>query len=191
MILAATSIALAASFTTFIYLAPVVRHTVGLDARALSPLTLLFGTVGVGGAALGGWMADRFGGARAAAASLAGATVGLALVALAATLAPGAPALTAWTLLTLGFVLWALFGSGFTPAQQHGLIGSAPDAAPVAIALNSVAIYVGITLAGALGGVALAIGGPQALTRVSVAVAALGSLLALLNARRPSARQYP
>jgi predicted MFS family arabinose efflux permease len=191
MILAATSIALAASFTTFTYLAPVVHHTVGLDARALSPLTLLFGMVGVGGAALGGWMADRFGGARAAAASLAGVTVGVALVALAATLAPGASALTAWALLTVGIVLWALFGSGFTPAQQHGLIGSAPDAVPVAIALNSVAIYVGITLAGALGGAALAIGGPQAVTRVSVALAALGSLLALLNARRQSARQYP
>jgi MFS transporter, DHA1 family, inner membrane transport protein len=191
MILAVTSIGLAASFTTFTYLAPVVRHTLGLDARALSPLTLLFGLLGVGGNALGGWMADRFGGARAAAASLTGGTVGIALVAIAATLAPKAPALTAWALLMLGIVLWALLGSGFIPAQQHRLIGFAPEAPPVAIALNSVAIYVGITVAGALGGAALAIGGPEAVTRASVALAALGSLLALLNARGLPAAQYP
>lgn len=188
VILAVTSIGVAGGFTTYTYLAPVVHHTLGVGPPALSPLTFVFGLLGLAGNALGGMMADRIGGARAAAVSLAGVAAGLALLALASILPPGAAPVAVWALALLGFVTWALLGAGLLPAQQHRLVDSAPDAVQVAISLNSMATYVGITAAAALGGAALGAGGAQAVTWTASVVAALGMLLAILTARRPAVR---
>jgi predicted MFS family arabinose efflux permease len=182
-VLALTSFGLAAGFITFTYLAPVVRHTFGLGPLALSPLTFLFGLLGVGGNLLGGWLADRAGGDRAALVSLLGTVLGLGLFAAAATLAGWVARWEVWSVALTGFVVWGVFGWGLVPAQQHRLLTLAPDAAQVAIALNSVAIYAGITLAGAMGGVAEALSGPAAVTWTATAVALGSLLLGLLTAR--------
>ena len=52
-------------------------------------------------------------------------------------------------------VLWSIFGWSFMAAQQARLIGLAPDAAPVMLALNAAGVYVGAALGSAMGGLVL------------------------------------
>ena len=55
-------------------------------------------------------------------------------------------------------LLWGASSWAQTPAQQHRLIAAAPQDAPLAISLNSSAIYLGIGLGTSLGGVAIPAG---------------------------------
>ncbi|MBB6174184.1 putative MFS family arabinose efflux permease [Nocardiopsis mwathae] len=80
-------------------------------------------------------------------------------------------------------VLWGAVGWALQVPQQHRLIEARPDHAPVAISLNSSAVYLGSAAGSALGGAVLAAGLPAArLPYCTAGVAVLALLLHLTAA---------
>lgn len=135
---------------------PVTLRDLGRVMRDGITLALLVCGVGaVIGNVMGGALSDRVGPAR---------TLTLLCVAQIIVL-PGFSALP-WAggqaemvagALAMGLlVLWSVFGWSFMAAQQARLIGLAPEAAPVMLALNAAGIYVGAALGSAVGGAVLA-----------------------------------
>lgn len=77
--------------------------------------------------------------------------------------------------------------------QQHRLVALGPTAAPVLLGLNSSALYLGIALGGALGGLAQDGFGlaPAELGLVAAGTTALALLWHLGTTRRPAATAAP
>lgn len=131
------------TFTVYTYLGAALERAGRVDAAQRPWLLLLFGVGSFAGVMAGGRLADRIGGA----AGLAG-SIGLLAVVLAA-LAPAlhstagtAVALTVW-----GLVHWCSF-----PLIQHRLLAIGGDDGDMLLALNNSAVYLGQTVAGAVGG---------------------------------------
>ena len=79
-------------------------------------------------------------------------------------------------LLGLSF-LWSLFGWAFMAGQQSRLISVAGAQAPVVLALNAAAIYIGAAIGSAIGGVVIAVFGISAIGLA----AGLASTIALIH----------
>jgi MFS transporter, DHA1 family, inner membrane transport protein len=129
-------------------------------------MLLLWGGGSVVGNLVGGYAADRWGGTRAVTISLIGVMLMLTAMPFVATSLIGAGIIVP---------LWSMFGWMLVPAQQARLIALAPDRAPVILALNASAIYLGAAGGAALGGTVLNIAAP----------AALGRLLSAVGGRNP------
>ncbi|WP_329602670.1 MFS transporter [Actinomadura soli] len=133
---------------------------------------------------IAGRLVDRHDPARVLTGPLIIAAVALALTSVATTTLVSTPAWAA--------VWGAALGVVVVP-QQHRLIALSPAAAPILLGLNSSAIYVGMALGGALGGLAqewLAIA-PAAMGPPAAGVTTLALLYHLTTARRraPAAPQ--
>lgn len=137
-------------FTVYNFIAPLFIERLGIDASAVTWLLLAFGVGGAFGNLLGGQLADRLGADRTVAVGLVLATGGLVLVAVLG---------GTWLGATLAIVLWGAGGWMQVPAQQHRLVSVAGSAAPIAISLNASSMYLGIGLAGVIGGVVIDVGG--------------------------------
>lgn len=163
-----TAAFLGAIYILYTYIAPLLSSGMGYGRDGITLVLLVFGLGAVCGNLLGGFLADRLG--------WRGTLVILCLSQMA--LMPLFSFLPMATLLlaTLSFA-WALFGWAFMPGQQMRLIGLAGPRAPVVLALNAAAIYLGAALGSALGGLVIAGFGIQA---VGIA-AGLGSAYALLH----------
>ncbi|MFF9279703.1 MFS transporter [Streptomyces griseosporeus] len=75
-------------------------------------------------------------------------------------------------------VVWGAAGWALQVPQQHQLIAAQPRQAPVAVALNSSAVYLGSAIGSALGGTVIAAGvAPGALPYCTAALAALALVL--------------
>ncbi|MFC9974528.1 MFS transporter [Spirillospora sp. NPDC127200] len=164
------------------YLAPFLHGLAGAGPGALGLVFVLAGLAGIAGGRLGGRATDRWGPGRALAAggalfaaSMAGLAVCWALrpVALAAAL----PLLAVWSL-----AAWWV-----PPPTAARLLALAGPAGPQALALNSSAVYLGVSGGGALGGALLARYGGAALP-VAGAVAALAGLALFACAGRLARR---
>ena len=81
-------------------------------------------------------------------------------------------------------IVWGLCGWGLFVPQQHRLISIAPAAAPLLLGLNSAALYVGVSMSGLFGGVAVTWFGSYALGPVG----ALFIVVALFVAERAHRR---
>jgi predicted MFS family arabinose efflux permease len=55
----------------------------------------------------------------------------------------------------LALIAWGLVGWGLIVPQQHRLVSFAPQSAPVLMALNNTATYLGLAASGVLGGTSL------------------------------------
>jgi predicted MFS family arabinose efflux permease len=144
----------AGSFTFFSYLTLVLRTAGAVGGAGVAAELMLFGAAGVFGAYLAGRLTDRWGGAPVAAAALITMTlseVGFALLA-ASTLSRTALAVLA----SLLFGVYAVATWAVTPAQQHRLVGLAPQATRMLLSLNATALYAGVAIGSAAGGVVLA-----------------------------------
>ncbi|MEA2506371.1 MAG: hypothetical protein QOH48_989 [Actinomycetota bacterium] len=147
--LATTLVWAAGSFTFFTYIALVLHKTAAIHTSGLALYLLLFGLAGVAGAAASGWVTDTKG--AFAALSLALATVAVALAILGAIAAFGGAhsrALSAVAVAIYGMGTWAV-----TPPQQKRLVG--PGDRGFLLSLNASALYGGVALGSALGGVLL------------------------------------
>jgi predicted MFS family arabinose efflux permease len=133
-------------FTVYTYVGQVVAVNAGVTGTGLTWLLLVFGACGVVGNALGGRLTDRIG----PDVVLLGGLVVFAAALLAVPVATRSVAGTAAVLAVWGLSAWSL-----TVPQQHRLVAIAPQAAQVAIGLNSAAVFLGIGAAGACGGLAL------------------------------------
>jgi len=141
-------------FLVYTYIGSSFRRATGGDARVLAALLLLWGVAATVGNLLAGRLTDRFG-------SRGIINVAIGVVALDFALLP-------WTSATLAtavpaLIVWGLCGWGLFVPQQHRLINIAPASAPLLLGLNSAALYVGVSLSGIFGGMAVTWFGAYAL----------------------------
>ncbi|MEO0665414.1 MAG: MFS transporter, partial [Pseudomonadota bacterium] len=140
--IAFTATFLAAIFLLYTYMAPLLSTTMGYGRNEITFILFIFGIGAVAGNILGGIMADRFGSVR----TLAGIVL-LQLVFMpfySFLPVPGA-LLLGWTL------IWSSIGWSFGAAQQVRLVELCGAQAPVALALNASAIYVGGAVGSGIG----------------------------------------
>ncbi len=169
-----------ASYVLFTYIAPLLSETMGFGRDGVTFILMMFGVGGVGGNILGGVLADRFGWRR----TLTGLCVAQML------LMPLFSLLPIPSVLLAGLaVVWAVFGWSFMAGQQMRLINCAGPRAPVVLALNAAAIYVGAALGSAAGGLVIAHLGLGALGVFGGLGAALALVHVTFSAKYPPAVQ--
>lgn len=78
---------------------------------------------------------------------------------------------------------WGIFGWSFAPIQQNRLIAIRPERAGIILSLNTSAIYLGMSLGGVIGSVALSSSGTAAVGWVAAVIESLALLAALIGAR--------
>jgi predicted MFS family arabinose efflux permease len=144
-VVAVTALSGSGQFTLFSYMAPIFRAELGASAQLITALFFWFGLFGFVGNVAVSRSVDRTGAAPLVAGLLVLMLVSFVLWPLAAS-----------GVITMGLVLvpWALACFGSNSAQQARLGAAAPALAPVLMALNTSAIYLG-QAAGAAGGGAL------------------------------------
>ncbi|MCD1625380.1 MFS transporter [Seohaeicola saemankumensis] len=145
---------LTAGYVVNTFLAPLLSQGLGWGRNGISLALLACGIGAVAGNIIGGALSDRIGPARTLTfLCLAQLVVlpGFSLLPLA-----GGQATLLSASLAMGLlVLWSVFGWSFMAAQQARLIGLAPQAAPVMLALNAAGVYVGAAFGSAMGGLVL------------------------------------
>lgn len=163
---AGTVIGATAGFMTYTFIAPIVADVADVG-RSLIPVVI--GTIGVAGAlgtVVGGRLSDRWGPDR---------TILTLMVVMAATtglLAFSGPLFTGETPLWLALTLLAVWGAAvwaYNPPMNARALGLAGD-----VALNTSGLYIGIAVAGALGGIALETGGGALVLAASTGTVILG-----------------
>jgi predicted MFS family arabinose efflux permease len=170
-----TVLTFAALSTTFTYIAPVVAPATGGDAGLLAVLLWVAGVAGVLGNIAAGHLTDRTGARPVVLVGLVGFVVVQAILLLPISMA-----------LAVG---WAI-GGGITwlvvVGQQHRMVSLAPQSAQVVLGLNGSALYLGISLGSAIGGIALGVGGAGTVVATAVGLAALAALFTVATFRRPT-----
>lgn len=133
-----------AQYVLFTYIAPLLSSTMGFGGDGIALTLMMAGFGAVAGNILGGYLSDRFGWRI----TLTGLCIfQMAMMPLFSLLPVSVPVL-------IGMVfLWAMGGWSFMAAQQVRLFALAGHRAPVVLALNAAAIYVGAAIGAALGGV--------------------------------------
>ncbi|MEV4259727.1 MFS transporter, partial [Spirillospora sp. NPDC049652] len=167
-VLPLTVAGIAAGYGLYAFAVPVLR-ALGAGPSQEAWLLFLYGVGAVLGNLLSGAKVDRHGPVRVQAVGFTVLTATLAAFALAAHTGVRLLPLTAVLMVAWGAATWFQ-----TPAQQVRLISAAPDETAVVIGLNAAALYGGIALGTALGGLLLPAGAATAL-----AVAAGLALLCL------------
>ncbi|GGX34763.1 MFS transporter [Streptomyces noursei] len=166
-----------AAYTMYTYLSPIVQRSTGLGSTGVAALMIVFGAGGFTGGRLIGPVLARH----------ALASVLRAVLLLVAAL------LVVLTLLTVAhmhtvaritaFPLLFAFGMAWWSggiSQQTRLAGLAPEQRSQALGLHFSAQFLGVAVAGALGGVTLSTAGPAAVPAVAAAIA----LAALVTVRQ-------
>jgi predicted MFS family arabinose efflux permease len=178
-IVCVTALSAASQFTLFAYMAPYYKRALGATPGEIGLLFMAFGVAGLLGNVLMMRNVDRLGPAHAAALSLACIALSMLAWPLGTDMA---------TMLTI-LLPWALGGFAAMSAQQARLGHAAPALAPVLLALNSSAFYIGQAAGAASGGAIVAATGFGALHWVALAWALLAIALSLWAQRaavRPS-----
>jgi predicted MFS family arabinose efflux permease len=139
------------SFTFFTYISVILHQTAAVGASGLAGFLLVFGVAGIGGAVVGGRLTDRVGPLPALIGGLAVTALSLAGLALIAAAATGHAAALASLVAVAGYGCgtWAI-----TPPQQQRLVAADADDRFL-LALNASALYAGVALGGAIGGITL------------------------------------
>lgn len=164
---------LVAAMSVYTYAAPLFAATAGVAGPVLGATLLAYGVGALTGNALGGRLADRFGGRRPLLVVMPLFTVVLATLPLTATTVAGAAA----ALFALGTVGWATNA----PVQSRLLALAPVGGSGLLLSLNASAIYLGAGLAGVVGGLVIAQAGVGA---VPLVAAVLGLLAVALVLRR-------
>jgi DHA1 family inner membrane transport protein len=150
-----TATYLAAAYVLYTYLAPLLEQTMNYGRDGITWILLVFGAAAVIGNLAGGAIADRIGPFRTLPLFSLMPLPGLALVVLIA--------------------VWSLFVWSMMAGQQMRIIALRPSAAPIVLALNAAAIYIGAAAGSAIGSVVMGVGGVQALGLGGLAVALLAT----------------
>lgn len=163
-----TAVFMAAIYVPYTYLGALFTETMGYSRDGITLALIIFGIGAVFGNLAGGAIADRIGPSHT-----------LAVLALAQmVIMPVFSLLPLPDAVVMGLlVLWALFGFSFMAAQQVRLISLAPPQAPVFLALNAAAIYVGAAIGSAIGGAAITLVGLALLGVTGGAIALLAFLV--------------
>jgi DHA1 family inner membrane transport protein len=175
-----TLTAYAGLFAVYTYIGVSFDRVTKGNPAVLPALLLLWGVSATAGNLVAGKLTDRFGSRRI----IDGA---LAIAALAFASMPWATTQLWSTVLVT--VVWGLCGWGLLVPQQHRLMSLSPGAAPLLLGLNSAALYVGVSIAGVIGGAAISVIDPHRLGLIGAALLAVALGFARL-AYRLMARQH-
>jgi MFS transporter, DHA1 family, purine base/nucleoside efflux pump len=176
LVLAITVFGVVATMCVYIYVVPLLTVTTGLAGSTIGALLLAYGLGAIVGNAWGGRATDRFGSIPTIFATMAGFIVMIATLPVTATTAVGA---------AVALFVWSVFTWSFNPPVQSLLLELSPSG--LVLSLNASAIYLGMGLAGVLGGVVIDVAGALALPVVG---AVLGlACAALLLALRAGTRR--
>ncbi|CAN5246564.1 MFS transporter [soil metagenome] len=178
--LATTVLWAAGGMGVFTYLS-LPLQSLGFTATGISMALLLYGTAAALGNLVGGMLVDRIGPKRTATAALVVIIAMLSLQSL--TLKFASPDIATWLFLAVLFV-WGMAGWGFYPAQITTLLHMAPDAPMIALSLNASAMYLGIAIGGAAGGLVVAALTPGDLGWIGGCSVLAALMLALLRESR-------
>lgn len=176
-VLPLTVLGMAAAYTVYAYAIPAL-HALGIADGATAWILAAYGAGAIVGNLAAGIAADRLGPTRVLVVGYALMAATLATFAVLAAAKVHAPALVAVLAITWGASTWCQ-----TPPQQHRLFSAAPSEAPLLMALNASAIYVGIGIGTAAGGLLVSSGAAWMFTVAAiVACLALGWLAATATA---------
>lgn len=167
-----------ALYVLYTYITPLMSSQMGFGRDGITAILLVYGGGAVIGNIMGGILTDRFGWRRTLTALCISQMILMPMHALLPLPAP--------TVFALSFV-WAVFGWAFMSAQQLRLITFSGPRAPVVLALNAAALYLGAAAGSALGGLVLAQFGISALGIAGGLCAALALLHLRLSINRPPA----
>lgn len=191
--LAMTLVGFAAAFTVVAYIAPLATAIAGLSGSGIGAVQALIGVGSIVGIIIGGRTADGPKASMLLIASFAVAAVSalsysvlLSLPVTAEALGPGA-AVPAMTLAVMvgGMVVGSSALFSRIPVIQTRLANIArPEARPVVFAVNGSMVFFGQGLGAVIGGLAIHIGGLQAIGTMAALASCVGTGLALA-ARRP------
>lgn len=172
-----------AQYVLFTYIAPLLAQTMGFERNGITLVLMVSGLGAVAGNIMGGYLSDRFGW-RITLTALC--LVQMCVMPMFSLLPLSVP-----QLFVLIF-LWAMGSWSFMAAQQVRLIKLAGHRAPVVLALNAAAIYVGAAIGSAVGGVMITVYGLSALGVTAGVGAAFALAHLTLSARlRPLSEARP
>ncbi|WP_211267344.1 MFS transporter [Nonomuraea candida] len=174
------------SMVVLTYLAPFLRDVSGAGPGELGWVFALAGLAGMAGGQLGGRAADRWGADTALITGVAAFAAVMAALTLCWLLRP-------FTLLALLPLLlaWAAVSWWLPPPAQTRLLALAGPAAPQALALNSSAVYAGVSGGGAIGGLVLESHGSGRLPAAAAAVELAALALFWLAGRHAGLTRNP
>lgn len=177
-VVAVTAIHSSAQFTIFSYYTPILVERTAVSATGVTAMLALFGLAGIAGNVVAIRTLDRAGSARVVATSIVLMTAGQVWM-----------AIGAFDTVSMigGSVLWGLGCFAANSAQQARLLMLAPALAPVSVALNSSAIYLGQAVGAEAGGHILTDWGFDALAWASLPTFAIALGLSVMAGRRVSA----
>ncbi len=178
-----TAMGASGGLLTYTYIGPISHDLSGRGGWMLAVFIGVVGAAGAVGTFAGGRLTDRWGADRAllgAFALLAAAIAALAVIGLA-----GQGAAPVW-LVAAALAVYGFAGWGFSPPMNARVLLLAGDAGTEAVALNTSALYVGVSVAGAVGGGAVALYGG---TGAAVAAAAIAAVT--LGVMAASVRRFP
>ena len=178
-LLAITVFGVVATMSVYIYVVPLLTVTTGLAGSTIGGLLLAYGLGAIVGNALGGRATDRFGSMPTLLVTLGGFIVMIATLPLTATTAVGA---------ALALFVWSVFTWSFNPPVQNLLLELAPTGGLV-LSLNASAIYLGMGLAGVLGGAVIGTFGVLALPEVGAVLGLV--VVGLMLSLRAGIRRAP
>lgn len=181
-VLPLTLLGMGASYTVYAYSVPALE-AVGIAEASVTIMLFLYGLGAVIGNLAAGYFTDRWGAVRVLTVTYIGMALALATMAWIAATNGTVAVLVGLLVMVWGGTSWAQ-----TPPQQHRLIAAAPQEVPLVVSLNSSAIYLGIGVGTALGGVLLSTG-PMLIFAVGAAIAGLSLVFLRIVARTGSTRR--
>jgi DHA1 family inner membrane transport protein len=181
-VIATTLLFMLGGFTVYTYLGTALVSSTRLGSSGVIWMFLVFGCFGLIGNTVGGRLTDKWGPNRVLLAGLAGFAIALFALPMASRSVPGT---------AVALAVWALCAWTLTVSQQHRLVSIAPQTFQVALGLNSSAVFLGIGLSGALGGLAhgwMPVGQLGYLGAALVAAAALVAWIQIRSVSRVTSR---
>lgn len=179
-----TLLTITGAFTVIVYLAAVTTVATSLPAGLVPTVLLAFGLGAAVGNAAGGQLADRLGARPTVVGTLLLSAVLLVGLSLVVQLPSGlrTPAFFAV------IFAWGAVGWAYPPAQSSHLLSLSPANAPLVLALNWSALFLGIALGSLVGGLVLQYGTPGDLGWVGALfpATALVAMVLASPARKPS-----
>jgi len=159
----------------YTYAGVVLNRVTHGDERLLAGLFLVWGVAATVGNLLAGRLVDKF-----ASRHIINAMLCIAAINFCALPWTSAHVVSA----VIALIVWGLCGWGLIVPQQHRLVQVSPQVAPLLLALNNTATYIGLACSGVLGGVVLQSTGGRYLSVVAAALIALALILAEAAYRR-------
>lgn len=163
LLLSITILSLAAQFTVFVYLGPLLQRLAGASHETVGLMFALFGVAGFIGNVTASRIVGRLGGWLTSAIFIGSTFAGIALWALGTGVLP---------VMGAGIALMGLGFAATNSMQQARLVQAAPDLSSASVALNTSSVYVGQALGSWLGGALYAAGMLQGIGYLGVAFSA-------------------